>query len=135
MTARNYLTVVAIVGGLFGIGFTLIPAALLAIYGVTANASHAHMAQIFGVTLVGFSVLNWMARGLSAQEEGLRAILMGNLVSDGLAFLVTLIAQATGRSGANSMGWSTVVLYLLFTAGAAYLLFMPQARSVARAGR
>jgi hypothetical protein len=135
MTTRNYLTVVAIVGGLFGIGFTLVPAGLLAVYGVTADGLSATLGQLFGVTLLGLAVINWMARGLSTQDESLRAILMGNLVTDALGFLVALIAQVTGRAGINALGWSTVALYLLFAAGAGYLLFMPQARPVARAGR
>ena len=136
MNLRNFLTVAAIVAFVFGIGFVLIPVSLSALYGVTLDAVGAVFAQLFAVALIGFGVLNWFAR--AAHDQGgpaVRAILLGNLVGDGLGFFVSLFNQISGRAGVNALGWSTVLIYLLLALGFAYFLYMPQARPVAGARR
>jgi hypothetical protein len=135
MTPRNYLSVLAIVGFLFGVSFVVAPGPVLGLYGVASTGPLAAVTQLWGATLIGLSALNWMARNLQARDDGLRAVLVGNLVADGLAFLLALITQVTGRAGTNGLLWTTVVLYLLFALGAAYFLFMPAARPVASARR
>jgi hypothetical protein len=135
MTPRLYLTVLAIVPLVFGLGFILMPTQVLALYGVAANAQVAATAQLLGAAYVGFAVLNWLARTLPEGDRGLRAVLMGNLTSNALGFAVTLINQLTVPGVTNGLIWSSVILYLLFALGAGYLLFMPSARPMASARR
>ena len=135
MTLRNFFAVAAIIAFVYGAGFVLIPGPLVALYGVTLDAVGIVVGQLFGAALIGFGTLNWFARAAHDHEEpAVRAILLANLASDGLGFVLSLLNQLSGRAGVNALGWSTVALYLLLALGFAYFLFMPQARPVARAG-
>jgi hypothetical protein len=53
-----------------------------------------------------------------------RAVLTANFLTAGLGFLFSLMAQLSGVSEANALGWSTVALYLLLALGFGYLRFM-----------
>jgi len=134
MTPRNYLTVIAVVGLAFGLGFLLVPDSLVALYGLALDPVGRVVGQLFGATLLGFAALNWMGRRVHDHDDtAFRPILMANLVSDGLGFFVSVLNQLSGRTSINALGWSTVLIYLLFALGAAYFLFMPQTRPVVRA--
>ncbi len=136
MNVRNFLAVAAVVAFVFGLAFIVIPGPLMALYGVSLDAVGTVIGQLFGAALVGFGVLNWMARGVpNADAAALRPVLMANLAGDGIGFVLSLFNQLTGRAGVNALGWSTVLIYLLLALGFAYFLFMPQARPVASARR
>jgi hypothetical protein len=136
MNVRNFLAVAAVVAFVFGLGFVVVPGPLMGLYGVSLDAVGTVIGQLFGAALIGFGALNWLARGLHNHDaEALRPILMANLVSDALGFVLALFAQISGRAGVNALGWSTVVIYLLLALGFAYFLFMPQGRPVASARR
>ncbi len=126
MTLRNLLTVSAIIGLIFGLGDVLAPTQLAEVYGVSLNAGGAYNGQLFGAALLGFVALNWLARDIT-DTRALRAIVLANLVSLGLGFIVSLIGQISGEAGANALGWSTVAIYLLLGLGFGYFQFMPQA--------
>ena len=121
MTTKNFLTFASVVAFLFALGFVLMPAQLLSMYNVTLNEAGIIISRLFGAALLGFGVLNWTARGFSENET--RAVLTANLVSDVVGFIFALLGQLSGTSGVNSLGWSTVVIYLILAAGFAYLRF------------
>jgi len=125
MTYRNILTIGAILGILFGLGFILVPTGLLSMYNVDLNAAGLVIAQLYGTALLGFGLVNWLARGVN-DEGAKQAIVTGNLVGDAIGFVVSLIGQLGGATGVNALGWSTVLIYLLLTAGFAYLRFGPR---------
>jgi hypothetical protein len=128
MSLRNLLTVAAIIAFAFGLSFVLIPAQLTSLYNIALNPGGIFIGQLFGAALIGFGVLNWFARGVK-DSRALQAILLANLIGDGVGFVFALINQVTGGGGVNQLGWSTVAVYLLLTLGFAYFQFMKPSAS------
>lgn len=116
-------TVVALV---FGIAFVLVPAQIISLYGVTADPQLRYTGQLFGGALIGFGVLTWLARN-AGESEARRAIVLSLFVGDCIGFIVALIAQLGGV--VNTLGWSTVAIYLLLALGFGYFQFMKPSAS------
>ena len=114
----------AIVAIVFGVAFVLFPGQTLSLYGITSNADLNFIGQLFGGALVSFAVLTWAAKD-SDESVARRAIVLALFVGDAIGFIVALIAQL--GSIANSLGWSTVVIYLLLALGFGYFQFMKPA--------
>ena len=121
MSLRLLLMIAAVIAIVFGVGFVAVPASVLSIYGVTLDKAGTLIAQLFGAVLIGLAVLDWFARNVT-DPEAQRAVVLANLVSDAVGFVVILIGQLAGV--ANALNWSTVVIYLLLTLGFAYVLVM-----------
>ena len=124
MKLNMFMVIVAIVAGLFGLGFVFIPDQVLSYYGAAPDASAHYMAQLFGAALLGFAVILWLCK--DAEDSPARqAILLGLFVAEGVGFVVALIVQLGG--GINALGWSTVLIYLLFALGFGYFRFIKSA--------
>ncbi len=123
MTLRYFLTVASVIAFAFGVSLVLITGQLTSRYNVALNAGGVIVGQLFGAALIGFGVLNWLARTVT-DAHALRAILLANLVGDVLGFVVALLGQLAGVGGVNQLGWSTVAIYLLLALGFAYFQFV-----------
>ncbi len=123
MTLRNFLTFASIVAFVFGLAFVLVTLPLVSLYNVSLNAGGVYVGQLFGAALIGFAVLNWLARTFT-DPKGVQAVVLANLVGDAVGFVITLWGQLTGVGGVNQLGWTTVVLYLLLALGFAYFQFV-----------
>jgi hypothetical protein len=121
MKLRALMVVNAIVAGLFGIAFVIIPGQSLAQYGFTADPALELMFQLLGAAFIGFGVLTWAARN-ATDSEARRAILLALFVGDFIGFVICLIAQLGGF--VNSVGWSSVAIYLLLALGWGYFRFL-----------
>ncbi|MBI3733144.1 MAG: hypothetical protein HY259_06760 [Chloroflexi bacterium] len=126
MTLRNLLTVSSILGLLFGLGAVLAPGPVTSLYGANLNLSGTVVAQFYGAALIGLGTLGWLARDFT-DAQALRAVVLSSLIADTIGFLVALLGQLAG--GANSLGWSTVVIYLLLALGFAYFQFVKPIKS------
>jgi hypothetical protein len=104
----------AVVAGVFGIAFVLLPGQALSWYGVTGDAQLTYVARLFGAALITFALITWMARD-AADSDARRAIVMGLAAGDIVGFVIALMAQLGGV--VNSLGWSTVAIYLLLGLG------------------
>jgi len=120
MKLGNLFAVNAVIAGLFGLAFVFAPARLLAQYGLAVDAGFALVAQLFGAALIGYAILTWQAR-TAADSDARRAIVLALFISDAVAFVLALMAQLKGL--VNSLGWSTVAIYLLLAIGFAYFQF------------
>ena len=120
MKLGNLFAVNSVVAGLFGLSFVFAPAQLLARYGLVIDAAFSLVAQLFGAALIGYAILTWSVRN-AGDSEARRAIVFALFISDGLAFVIALIGQLKGM--VNSLGWSTVAIYLLLALGFAYFHF------------
>ena len=120
MKLGNLFVINAVIAGLFGLAFVFAPAQLLAQYGLVIGAGFSVVAQLFGAALIGYAILTWLCRKASASDAR-RAIVLALFISDGVAFVLALIAQLKGL--VNSLGWSTVAIYLLLAIGFAYFHF------------
>jgi uncharacterized membrane protein YfcA len=121
MKLSLFLAIAAVIAGIFGLGFVLVTGPLLSLYGVALDPAGTLVAQLFGAALIGFAVLNWFARNV-ADRDAQRAIILGNLASDAVGFVMALLGQLAGV--ANALGWSTVAIYLLLALGFAYFQLM-----------
>ena len=122
MTYKNFMTFASVIAFIFALGFILMPAQLVSFYNVTLNEGGVLIGQLLGAALLGFGVLNWSARSFG-EGEATQAILTANLAVDAVGFIFSLMGQLGGVPGVNALGWSTVVIYLILTAGFAYLRF------------
>ena len=120
MKLGNLFAVNTVIAGLFGLAFVFAPAQLLAQYGLVVDAGFGLVAQLFGATMVGYAILTWLVRKVG-DSEARRAIVFALFISDGVAFVLALMAQLKGL--VNSLGWSTVAIYLLLALGFAYFHF------------
>ncbi len=125
MTLRNLFTISAIIALLFGLADILAPAPLFELYGITLSPAGLFIAQLFGVALISFAVLNWQARDIQ-DTQALRAIVLVNLVHDVVGFVIVLLGQLNSAIGVNALGWSTVALYGLLALAFGYFQLMRQ---------
>ena len=126
MKLGNLFAVNAVIAGLFGLAFVFAPAQLLAQYGLVVDAAFGLVAQLFGAALIGYAILTWLCRK-AGDSDARRAIVLALFISDGVAFVLALIAQLKGL--VNSLGWSTVAIYLLLAIGFAYFQFAKPSES------
>lgn len=122
MKLNALLIVNAVVAVLFGLGFILAPGRMTGLYTTEVGASLEYVAQLFGAALLALGVLSWAARN-APDSEARRAILLAFFVGDAVGCVVAVIAQLGGV--VNSLGWSTVVIYLLLAIGFGYFRFGP----------
>ena len=120
MKLSGLMTANAVISGLFGLGFLAMPAQVLSYYGMTSNADLDYMARLFGAALIAFAVLSWMAKG-AGDSSARRAIVTAFVVGDFVGFIVALMAQLNGV--VNTLGWSTVAIYLILALGFSYFAF------------
>ena len=117
----NTLFLIAlIVESIFGIGFILAPGALLNPMGVILNASATTFANLFGSALISFPVLLFYAMK-SDKIEFKKGVVKSMFVYYLISGILLLITQLNGQM--NSMGWSIVVLHLIFLIWFGYFLF------------
>ena len=107
MTVRTFFAIFAVLSVLFGMGFVLAPAQVLANYGVESSPAIALMSRLFGGTLLAMAVILWSARDFH-DAAALRAVLIGLCVSGGVNFIVATAATSSGTI--NALGWSTVLI-------------------------
>lgn len=124
MKLSVFMTIVAVVAGLFGLGFVFAPEQVLSFYGAAPDAGTNYMTQLFGAALLGFAVILWLCKD-AEDSPVLKAILLGLFVAEGVGFVVALMTQLGGSI--NALGWSTVIIYLLFALGFGYFRFIKPA--------
>ena len=120
MKLNTLLLVNAVVAAVFGIAFVLLPSQVFSLYGPTETEALKYTGQLFGSALVSFAVLSWSARNAPASEAR-RAIVLALFIGDAIGFVVALAGQLS--AAVNSLGWSTVAIYLLLAIGFGYFQF------------
>ena len=120
MKLSIWMTLTAVLAGIFGLAFVFVPAQLLAYYGITAGAPLELIGGFFGSALIGFAVMAWWARS-AADSEARKALVLGFLVANFVGFIVALMGQLRGVQ--NALGWSTVAIFLILALGFAYFQF------------
>jgi hypothetical protein len=120
MNIRNLFTVNAIVAGLFGLAFVLVPGPLTELYGIELHDGGLYVGRLLGAAFLMFAVLTWQSR--DAQDSTARqAIILALLVGFVVGFVVSLVGQINNI--ANALGWTTVAIYLLFSVAYGYFQF------------
>ena len=124
MKLSTLMIISAVVIGVFGVAFLFFPGQLISLYGVEASAMLKYAGQLLGAAFVGYAVLTWSARNTN-DSSARRAIVLALFISEAVGFVVALIGQINNVVGA--LGWSTVVIYLLFALGFGYFQFVKPA--------
>ena len=115
-------TAVATIG--FGAGFIIAPTSLGSLYGLSSTPTSEFALRMYATALIGIGLLAWLIRQ-SQNRDIQKPVLLAFFVTDFGGLLVALFANLAGMM--NALGWSLVVLLLLFSAAYAYLRFAQQA--------
>jgi hypothetical protein len=116
----NMLFLIAlIVESIFAIGFILVPSALLNPMGVILNETATTFANLFGSALMSFPVLLFFAMK-SDKIEFKKGVVKSMFVYFLISGILLFITQLNGQM--NSMGWSVVILHLIFIIWFGYFL-------------
>lgn len=118
---KIFLAVAAVLAWLFGIMLLAAPSQFYIPMGLTLTPMLATIAQAHGATLIGLGTVNWFGR--TADGVGLRAILIGNLVTQVLSFAVAARIAALG-AGAKA----TPAFVIHATLGILFLVFLVRTR-------
>ena len=116
MKFKKLLLVNAVIAVPMGIAVILAPAKLLASYGVTLSPMGLVIYQFWGAFLVGIGLLLWSVREVEDRAVQ-RAIALALTLTYGVSCTIAVRGQL---AGANSTGWSTVVLFLLLALAFGY---------------
>jgi hypothetical protein len=114
-----------IVEAIFGIGFLFVPDLVMGPMGVTLDETSTTMARMFGSLLISIPVLVFFARK-SSSTEFKRGVMYCVFIYLLASTIVLLITQINGLM--NAMGWSIVILHLMFMLLFGYYLLTPGKR-------
>jgi len=123
MNFQTLMVATAIATISFGIGFIIAPTSLGSLYGLSTNPTSEFALRMYATALIGIGLLAWLIRQ-SQDRDIQKAVLLAFFVTDFGGLLVALFANLAGMM--NALGWSLVVLLLLFSAAYAYLWFAKQ---------
>lgn len=122
MNRSTFMIIAAIVALVFGVGFLLVPAQVMSIYGTTLDLPGMFIGRYFGSALLGIGLMTWMARKAQADNEALKAVVLGDFIFTLAGTVVAILDKFTG--GGNAMVWSTVLIFLLLAIGFGYYQFV-----------
>ena len=119
MKLNTFISTHSILLFLFGLGFLLVPALLLSVYGTASNSTGLLTARVFGIANIQLSIIMWSSRN-EVGSKILKTLILLLFLGNALAFMLALNAQISGIF--NVLGWTNVALYLLFALGYGYYL-------------
>ena len=108
-----------IVEAIFGIGFLFVPGLMMDPMGVNLDETSTTFARLFGSLIISMPVLLFLARR-SASSEFKRGLVYSVFIYLFASTIILLITQLKGLM--NAMGWSIVILHLLFMIWFGYYL-------------
>jgi hypothetical protein len=104
---------------LFGLGFLMVPAALLPLYGVSTDGATVLMGRFFGAALAQLGLVLYLLRDVR-DGLALRGLALAGVIGSVFGAVVALMGVLSG--GTNALGWSTVAIYAVLGLGYAGLL-------------
>jgi hypothetical protein len=118
------MTASAVFLGAQGVIASFLPVEILGFLdGIAHNRFEAILVQLLGAALLGFAMLNWMARGAPAGGIYGRPIVVGNLVHYTVAGIALLKVAAVG--GMPALGIVLTVAYSVLAIAFAVVMFGP----------
>lgn len=119
MTIKTFMTIVSVIGIVFGAGFLLAPEQFGSIYGWNERPDIQLAGRYFGGTLLPWAIIGWFAKDFR-DEAGLRGVLIAGVIGFAIGLLVTVFGILSGVL--NAIAWSSVLIYLFGAVGSAYFL-------------
>ncbi len=124
---KALFVVAAAITLLLGIAWTLFPSAMLASWGVQADATAAYMARRYGGLFFGYAAILWLSR-TSEFSAARTAILAGSAVVTTVMAVVSLVGVVTRVVGPAV--WGVVVVEVLLAVGFTYFYVVAGRRPV-----
>ena len=113
----------ALVAVLFGLGFLFFPARVLGLFRTETFVATLLVARYFGTAMLALGLVLWFAKDIT--EEGIqRGMGIALLVGAAAGLIVTALGTFSSSAVIRANGWLAMVLYVLFGAGYAYLVFL-----------
>lgn len=126
MKRNTFMTIVAVILLVYGLGFLLFPAQFMSLFGTTLEETGQWVGRYLGSALIGVSVVAWFARN-AEQSVALRAILLGYFIWFVVGLVVAILDRIYGQG--NALIWSTVAVSLFLAVGFGYYRFVETADS------
>ena len=120
MKLKTLFIITTIIVTVFGVLFVVIPTTVYSFYGIESFPALTYMSQLFGAALLAIGLISWQSRN-AADSDARKAIIFSFFIADGVGFIVALIGQL--NNVVNALGWGTVAIYLLLSAGFGYFNF------------
>jgi hypothetical protein len=120
MKLSTFAITITILAVGFGLAFVFIPVKLMAVYGISLEGGGIIAARYFGVSNLFIGMIFWSYSSVTPAAKSWPKLLLYSLIYDILQLIVTLMAVLNNES--NSMGWTTVVLFVLLAIGSAYFM-------------
>lgn len=119
MRLNTLLLVAGLLALVFGLGFLLVPGALLPVYGIDPAPATMLMSRFFGVALVNLGLAVYLLREVR-EASAQRGLVLAGVAGSVAGLAVAVMGQLGGL--VNVMGWSTVAIYGLLLLGYASCL-------------
>jgi hypothetical protein len=121
MTPRIFLTIVAIIFAVSGLGFLLVPGECLNTLGITPDVGGLVAGRIAGQGFFGLAVAFWYARNAdmsASMSPAVKGVLYGGCLFNILGVIVAAWAAIAGQIG--PAGWAVAAVHLVLAAGFIY---------------
>jgi hypothetical protein len=125
MKLSLWMGVKAVVETFFGLGFVLMPAVVVAMYGGPLSPAASTFVRLCGAMFLASAIILWRSRFEPPAGPIMRSIVLATVISNGIGVVATLWAVLSGAW--NALGWSGVVFNVAFFVGFGYNLLMKPA--------
>jgi len=113
----------ALIALALGLVFMFVPVRALEFFRTDTYTSTVLMGRFFGTAMIAVGLLLWFAK--DAADEGVqKGIGIALLISAVLGLIVNVIGMSSASGVIRANGWITVIVYVLFALGYAFMLFM-----------
>ena len=129
MKLSTFAIIITILAFGFGLAFVFIPVKLMAIYGIALDNAGAWMARYYGLANLFIGLIFWSYSGVSPAAKSWPKLLTFSLIYNIMQVVLTVAWILTGVG--NSMGWTTVALFVLLAVGNLYFLSQSKSARVA----
>ena len=119
MTSKLVLTVTAVLIGIFGTGWLVVPDQLGKYWSIAPGDNLVYMGHRYGAFMLGLVVAMWLARN-APNTQARRSLMIGALV----ALTLTTAISAYGALALGLNAWPAVVTELVLVAGFVWVLFI-----------
>ena len=123
MKIKTVMSIKAIVVIFFGLGFLFLTRTIMSLYGMSVDSGGITSGRLLGQMYTLIALLLWLCRN-TAEASTKKAFAVSVTVGDAIGTVVSLLAVLSGAM--NALGWSAVVIYLIFTLGFGYFVIKPE---------
>jgi len=120
MSYKLMFVVTAIVALAFGVGYLVVPVAVLSFFGTETTVPVQIVARFFGSALFSLGLVLWFAKDIAdtaVQKNFGYALLVGNVVG-------LILAVYGSMSVIRAYSWIPILVYVLLALGYAFMLFL-----------